>query len=179
MKKHSKKQTPKAKRFSRLSLPRVVIVIAVLSIAVVTVVSRQRTTANDAGTTLEKSSRENFVTVKVAGQEVQVNSQTGQVRELTPDEARKLADGLKRMINKSSAGLAEVQQADGSVSMDLEGRFQNVTVARVNNDETVTQSCVDNPQAAGAFFRIDPKLIEQSDTKGANQRTPNAVAKQR
>ena len=45
--------------------------------------------------------------------------------------------------------------------MDLHGRFQDVTVARVNSDGTVEQSCVNNPQAAAKFFGINPKLIER------------------
>lgn len=109
--------------------------------------------------------KSDFVSVKVAGQEVQVNSQTGQMKELTPDQARKLAAGLHQMVNKSTDGLVQAQHADGSVSMELEGRFQNVAVARVNKDGEVTQSCVDSPQTAGAFFGIDPKLIEQSNAK--------------
>jgi cytoskeletal protein RodZ len=148
VKKHSKKPMP------RLSLTTVLIVTAVVSIAAITVVSRQRL-----------AQKSNFVTVKVAGQEVQVNSQTGQMKELTPDQARKLAAGLHQMVNKSTDGLVQAQHADGSVSMELEGRFQNVAVARVNKDGDVTQSCVDSPQTAGAFFGIDPKLIEQSNTK--------------
>jgi type IV secretory pathway VirD2 relaxase len=85
------------------------------------------------------------------------------------------------MVNQSTEGLVQVQHADGSVSMDLEGRFQNVAVARVNKDGSVTQSCVDNPQAAGAFFGIDPKLIEdQSNTRPIeNQPNPKVVEKQR
>ena len=43
--------------------------------------------------------------------------------------------------------------------MDLQGRFQNVALARKEAEGTVTQSCVDNPQAGAAFFRIDPKLV--------------------
>ena len=109
---------------------------------------------------MAKKSNENFVTVKVAGQDVQVNGQTGQIKALTPEEAKKLAAGLKQLVNQSTEGLVQVRHADGSVSMDLEGRFQNVTVVRVNKDGSVSQSCVDNPQAAGAFFGIDPKLIE-------------------
>lgn len=105
--------------------------------------------------------------MKVAGQDVQVDSETGQIKPLTPEQAKKLAEGLKGMLNKSSEGLAEEQHADGSVSMDLQGRFQNVTVARVNKDGTVTQSCVDSPRAAAAFFGIDPKLLEPD--KPANQ----------
>jgi hypothetical protein len=60
--------------------------------------------------------------------------------------------------------LVQVRHADGSVSMDLEGRFQNVTVAKVNADGTVEQSCVDNPRAAAKFFGIDLKLIENAPT---------------
>lgn len=97
-------------------------------------------------------------TVKVAGQDMPVDSQ-GQIRPLTPDEAKKMAEGLKGMLNKSSEGLVEEHNADGSTDMDLQDRFQSVTVARVNKDGTVTQSCVDNPRAAGAFFGIDPKMI--------------------
>lgn len=177
MNKRSKKSTTQAKRSTRLSLMTVFVVTVVLAVAGLAVVSRSLATVN--GTSQPGKSRENFVKVRVAGQEVEVNSQTGQLRQLTRDESQRLAEGLKRMINKSSEGLVEVQHADGSVSVDLQGRFQNVTVARVNNDESVTQSCVDNPQAAGAFFGIDPKLIEQPDTKGARPSTPNVLVKQR
>lgn len=95
--------------------------------------------------------RKNYVTVKVGGQDIQVDSQTGEIQPLTPQEAEKLAAGLKPMLNKSSDGLVTVQHPDGSMSMDLQGHFQNVAVARVNKDGTVSQSCVDNPRAAGAF----------------------------
>jgi len=91
-----------------------------------------------------------------------VNSQKEDIQPLTPQEAEKLAAGLKPMLNQSTEGLVQVQHPDGSVSVDLEDRFQNVTVARVNKDGTITQSCVDNPRAAGAFFGIDPKLIENA-----------------
>jgi hypothetical protein len=98
--------------------------------------------------------------VKVAGQEVQVDSQTGQMKELTPEEAQKLAAGLRQEINKSTDGLVPVQQPDGSMTMNIDGRFQNVAVARVNEDGSVSTSCVDNAQSAGEFFGIDPQLIE-------------------
>jgi hypothetical protein len=96
---------------------------------------------------------------------------TGQTKELPPDEAQKLAGGLKELINQSTEGLVEVHHADGSVSVNLEDRFQNVTVARVNKDGSIAQSCVDNPKAAGAFFGIDPKLIDPTvETRGRKAR---------
>ncbi len=156
----------------RLSVTTVIVAAAILCIGAVTVVSRQTVKVKAASNAANNQNRraqvansadktnKNFVTVKVAGQDVQVDSQTGRMKELTPEEAQKMAAGLKQMVNRSTDGLVQVQHPDGSVSMDLEGRFQDVTVARVNKDGTVSQSCVNNPAAAGAFFGIDPKLIE-------------------
>ena len=45
------------------------------------------------------------------------------------------------------------------VSMDLQGRFQNVALAKKNEDGSVSQSCVDNPASGAAFFGIDPQLV--------------------
>ena len=95
--------------------------------------------------------------MKVAGRDVQVDPQTGQIKPLTPAEAQQLADGLKTMLNKSTEGLVPEKHPDGSASIDLQGRFQNVAMARVNADGTLEQSCVDEPLAAAQFFGIDPK----------------------
>jgi NAD(P)H-flavin reductase len=157
-----------------LRLTTVLVATAILALATVTVVSRQRARADESAglersLQVAKKSKGNFVTVKVAGQDVEVDSQTGQMKELTPEEKQRLVAGLKQMVNQSTEGLVQVQHADGSVSMDLEGRFQNVAVARVNKDGSVTQSCVDNPQAGGAFFGIDPKLIEDQPNKRPNK----------
>ena len=163
MKKKRTKLAKPARKFPRLPVM-IVTAIAVLTIAAITVVSRQSAnstsgpqktptaTANVAGSKYTK--------VMVAGQEVQVDSQTGKIKPLTPEEAQRLAAGLKGMLSKSTEGLVEEHKSDGSTSVDLQGRFQNVTVARVNEDGTVTQSCVDNPRAAAAFFGIDPKLLQ-------------------
>jgi len=161
----------------------VLVATVILAIAAVAVASRQKaraTGASEAERSLQMAKKSNFVTVKVAGQDVQVDSQTGRMKELTPEEARKLAAGLKQLVNKSTEGLGEVQHADGSVSMDLQDHFQNVTVARVNDDGSVSQSCVDNPDAAGAFFGIDPKLIEDPSTTEPikKQSIPQGLRKQ-
>lgn len=166
MRKHAKKAKNSGKKFRRLSLATIIVATAILVIGAVTVVvSRQngsvgRPSASEAKSPLANKAGKNFVTVKVAGQDVQVDGQTEQIQELTPEEARKLAAGIKQLVNKSDQGLSEVHHDDGSVSVNLEGRFQHVTVARVNEDGTVSQSCVDNPRAAAAFFGINPRLIE-------------------
>lgn len=180
---HLKNATKRAKRFPRLRLTTVLVAAVILAIAAVTVLSRQKARATEAGEAarslqVARNPKGNFVTVKVGGQDVEVDSQTGQIKALTPEEAQRLAAGLKQMVNQSTEGLVQVQHDDGSVSMDLEGRFQNVTVARVNQDGSVSQSCVDNPQAAGAFFGIDPKLMEDSNTRPAENQPNPKVQKQ-
>jgi hypothetical protein len=164
-----KKRTIVAKRLSRLHVFAIIVAVLVLGISAVSVLSRQtakglepkKPESLSAAPKLAKV----YVTQKVAGQDVHVDGQKGEIQPLTPQEAEKMAEGLKPMLNQSTEGLVQVQHSDGSVSMDLEGRFQNVTVARVNKDGTISQSCVDNPRAAGAFFGIDPKQIENAPSK--------------
>jgi len=162
MKPNKRKKPETSKRFHRLPLFIVPGVIAFLVVGAVTVISRQRGEARVSGAAAELATSKpepSFITVKVGGRDVQVDPQTGQIKQLSPQEAQQLAEGLKRMFNKSTDGLDVVRERDGSLSMDLKGRFQNVTVARTNEDGSISQSCVDNPRAAANFFRIDPRLL--------------------
>jgi hypothetical protein len=149
----------------RLTPATVVLAILILAIGAITVVSRQRAAETATGGKVQMAEKDNFTEPKVASQD---SSLTAEPQELTAAEAQKLAAGMKELVNQSTDGLVEVKHEDGSVSVDLQGRFQNVTVARINKDGSVSQSCVDNPRAAGAFFGIDPKLIDSnSNSTGA------------
>lgn len=179
MRNHSRRTKDSGKRFRRLSLTTLVVALGIVAVGAITVISRQNASVESSGEPETKSpvatnAGRKFVKVQVAGQEVEVDSQTGQVRELTPEEAQKLAKGLHQMVNKSSDGLEEVHNADGSDTVDLEGRFQHVTVAREDEDGNLVQSCVDTPGAAGKFFRIDPKQIRNpgEDSQTLNKVTP-------
>ena len=130
----------------------------VLVIAAISALSRQLVAENP-GVQPENSKK--FMTVKVAGQDVQVDSQTGKLKPLSAQEAQELAAGLKKMVNKSADGLTEVQHEDGSTSMDLNGRFRNVVVASETQDGKLSMSCVDNPKAAASALGIDPKLFNE------------------
>jgi hypothetical protein len=170
-----RKITQKSSRISRRLILTLVVIVATAIIATGAVITRQRVAmSKESSAQVSKTAaNRNYVTVKVAGQEVQVDSQTGQIKELTPEEAQKLAAGLRQSINQSSEGLVQRQEADGSVSVDLEGRFQNVTVARKNDDGSISEGCVDNVRAAGEFFGIDPQLIENpSDTSRTERNVP-------
>lgn len=91
-----------------------------------------------------------YVTVEVGGRQVRVNAQAMQQGPLSQADARALAEQLEG--NKASEGLVQEKHEDGTVAVDLQGRFQNVTMARKNDDGTVSASCVDTPEAAGAFL---------------------------
>ena len=164
MKKKKTKPVQSANRLPRRSVV-IIAAIALVSITAITVISRQsasgkQTELSQQTTTAANAGAKKYMKVKVGGQEVFVDSQTGKIRPLTPQEAEELAQGLKGMLNKSSEGLKEIHNADGSVSMELQDRFQNVVVARENEDGSVSTSCVDNPRAAANFFGIDQKLLE-------------------
>ena len=91
-----------------------------------------------------------YVTVEVGGRRVRVNAQTLQQGPLTQEQSRQLAEQLEG--NKETDGLVQERHEDGSVSVDLQGRFQNVVLAKRNDDGTVSAACVDTPEAAGAFL---------------------------
>jgi hypothetical protein len=162
--------------------------ITILIVGVVSAISRQSElpvlkaekktdmTTKTGGDKAVKEGLRNYVTSNSAGQTVVVDRQTGQQRPLTPDEARTLAEGIKQLVNQSTEGLVQVRQANGAVSMDLQGRFQNVLLAKKEADGTVTQSCVDNVDSAAAFFEIDPALFgSTSGEKGQPVSTTPAV----
>lgn len=168
MRKHAKTKGNPTVRFRRLSLTTVVVATILLAVWALTVISRQTAGVKASGVTESGSvatgrAGKKFAKMAVAGQEVEVNGQTGRVKDLTPEEAQRLAAGLKKLVNKSSEGLEEVRHADGSVSVDVQGRFQSVTVAKVDEDGNLVTSCVDNPRAAAKFFGIDPKLMQSKD----------------
>lgn len=167
MSKSKRKNKKTTGRNRRVSLTTLLLAALVLAAASVTVISRQRARAAERQT--QMAEKTNFV--KAAHQDAQL---TAESPDLTAEEAQKLAAGLKDLVNQSTEGLSEVKHADGSSSVDLQGRFQNVTVAKINKDGSISQSCVDNPKAAGAFFGIDPKLIDKNaGTTGAKPAKTN------
>lgn len=177
MKKKKTNRHASAKPYRRLAVIGVIVALGCLAVAAATRASRHRS-AKEAASAQKETQNEaakawrNYVTVKVAGRNVEVDPQTGQIKPLTPQEAKQLAEGLKVMLNRSTEGLVQVQEPDGSVSMDLQGRFQNVAVAKVNQDGSVTRACIDNPQAAASFFGIDPQLLGIEPAKDEPAKQP-------
>jgi hypothetical protein len=165
MKSSSKSHSGRSTRMSHKSLIGIVVTASVLVIGVVTALSMQGGLTQKPQVEeikpvqVTRQRNRNYVTSDAAGQTVVLDRQTGQTRPLTPEEARQLAEGIKQLVNQSTEGLVQVQRADGSVSMDLQGRFQNVMLAKKEDDGTISQACVNNVENAAAFFEIDPALL--------------------
>jgi len=156
MRKHGKKRgrIPSTK-IRRLVL--IAIIVAVFALGATAAISRRTSQAKDSTARQSNNPRAN-ISVRVGGQ-TPLDPQTGQVRPLTQEEAQRMAEGIKQLVNQSTDGLQSVRHSDGSVSIDLQGRFQNMAVAKRDEDGKLTQSCVDNPKAAAVFFEIDPQLV--------------------
>ncbi|HKO96865.1 MAG TPA: hypothetical protein VJU86_07735 [Pyrinomonadaceae bacterium] len=153
------------RRPRRLLLKVVVVGVVVFAIGAITVLSRVRSETRRTAAIADQTETKASVTHA----HTPLNTQDAQPQELSQEEAEKLGAGLRDLVNQSPEGLTEVKHADGSVSLDQQGRFQSVTVARINKDGSITQSCVDNPRAAAAFFRIDPKLIDKNEDSGGTK----------
>ena len=163
-----KDSAKKSRRFLAVSV--VLVAMAIIAAGAATVVSRQNSKQSASPKAATAANTRTNVIVTTGAQEAQLEGQAGQMKQLTPEEARKRADGLKQMINNSTEGLEAKQNADGSVSIDLQDRFQNVSLARVNQDGTVSTACVDNAEAAGEFLGIDPRMIDETAKAGRNKK---------
>jgi len=170
MTKHVKKTTAPERRTRRLQVIGVLAVVIVCAIAA-TAISMQASKGEPNKTTPASRASGNNPTSLRSTQNGQNLSQA-QIRPLTQEEAQQLAEGIKALVNQSTDGLKQVKHADGSVSIDLEGRFQNVALAKRNADGNVVQSCVDNPAAAAAFLGISQELIDSTPSAPSKRRAP-------
>ena len=143
-----------------------VVAVTLLVVGVVGAVSNQsnppalkRAQAGERKSQVSDQTGRHYVTTNAAGQPVVQDRQTGETRPLTRQEAETLAQGLKQLINPTDEGLVQVRQANGMVSMDLQGHYQNVSVAKKEADGSVSQSCINDLESAANFFDIDPALL--------------------
>lgn len=68
------------------------------------------------------------------------------------EKDREMAELIKRVTNRTSEGLAQVVTKDG-VMVDLQGRFQNVFLARIDEKNYLRTTCVTDLNEANLFFR--------------------------
>lgn len=89
---------------------------------------------------------------------------TGQLRAPTAEEIRAMTASMPGLLmNSSGEGLKEVVKPDGSVEMDLQGRFQSFAVARIAQDGSVVTGCVTTKKEAEGFLNTSPTTEKESD----------------
>jgi len=163
MRKHARelKTNPSAqsRRFQIISVATIVIIFAIAATAISMQASKSEKPNEEPATSRDRGSLRNQSLPMRSGQDGQQLTQA-QIRPLSQAEAQQMAEGLKALVNQSTEGLKQVHHADGSVSMDLDGRFQSVTLAKKAENGKVAQSCVDNPASAAAFLGINRELID-------------------
>ena len=69
---------------------------------------------------------------------------------------RELRDALSQMVNTSSEGLQEQVLDDGTVVVDLQGRFQSAMVVSVGSDGKLVSGCYANTPGKTCDHKHDP-----------------------
>lgn len=74
------------------------------------------------------------------------------LREPSKEEIKVLLEGMAPLVNDSAEGLTVVERPDGSLFLDHQGRFQNVSVAKTNADGTVSIECASSLEQIRQFL---------------------------
>ena len=94
----------------------------------------------------------------------------GKLRAITAEEARALVDGMARYVDQSSEGLTPVRHENGAISVDLDDRFQSVSMARVAADGSAVVRCVSTKEEAEQFLAKDGKTAKAKKASGKRAR---------
>lgn len=94
--------------------------------------------------------------VPLPGMVVAIDPETGEPGMPSPGQLAELRALAVPEINTSAEGLIEVHHPDGSVSIDLQGRFQQYSMARIGPDGKLRFECNDASHAACRTTRARP-----------------------
>ncbi|ABC82955.1 post-PEP-CTERM-1 domain-containing protein [Anaeromyxobacter dehalogenans] len=86
-----------------------------------------------------------------AAAQAATDPRTRALRQPTQAELEELLRGLEPLVSQSSDGLTQVASPIGGVGMDLQDRFQSVSLARVG-PEGVRTECVGTAAEARSFL---------------------------
>lgn len=91
-----------------------------------------------------------------AGMRVYVDPQTGElVSSPVTAEQRQQASAADAAFNQDNTDLVPVRMPDGSIMVDLQGRFQQATVATVQPDGSIRTYCNDADHVAQGVHNHD------------------------
>lgn len=98
----------------------------------------------------------------------------GRLRALTAEEAQALVAGMARFVDQSDVGLKWTLLPSGAIAIDLDDRFQSVSLARLGTDGRVATQCVGTAAEARSFLAPGPRGIALERLVAT--RRPNAAA---
>ena len=84
----------------------------------------------------------------IAGMMIALDPESGQYGMPSPEQIAELSAADKQAVSHSGEGLVEVRHPDGFVSIDLQGRFQEYSVAKIDVDGKPQIGCGNDPAAA-------------------------------
>ena len=91
----------------------------------------------------------------VATKPIVLDQATKQVRMPTDSEVAAMVAQISTLTNTSTDGLKAVTLANGTKQLNLQGRFQEVVIARANADGTMETRCVSSMEEAAAFLGLE------------------------
>ncbi len=68
-------------------------------------------------------------------------------------------------LSREDDGLVERVMPDGAIQVDLEGRFQSVSVATIAPDGTLQQRCLTSAEAMKTFLRSPEPTPTEHETR--------------
>jgi hypothetical protein len=86
---------------------------------------------------------------------------TKSVRKPTDAETQVLVDHIVSMTNRSTEGLTVTQRANGTRTMNLQGRFAGVVLGRALADGTTEVRCVTTMDEAVEFLGLEEVTTPQ------------------
>lgn len=105
------------------------------------------------------SKREDLV-AKLAGKKVRVDRATGQLREMTTDEARDFVDHIANLTDPARIDATPVVAVTSGFMKRLGDHAGHVVVARPNADGSTSSQCVADVDEAVAFLAGDTSDLQ-------------------
>ena len=89
-----------------------------------------------------------------ATRRIVVDRQTGEVRMPTAEEVTQMVDSLTTLTKRNPDGLQQAALPNGTITVDLDGGFAGVMLARANEDGTIETKCVFTFEEGAEFLGL-------------------------
>ena len=90
------------------------------------------------------------------GMIVGIDPETGRIGPASSAQRAELGLSVSQALSRSQAGLVEVHHPDGSVSIDLQGRFQEYAIGHIGPDGRPSLQCLDDRDALKRALATPP-----------------------